>query len=326
MLPVEEKLFALADKALRNEPLTKDELLTVLNLEDELVPLAVYLAHRVKRRFFGNALEFCSIINAKSGACEEDCAFCAQSKHYKAPVTVYGLVPEHELIEGARRAVQMGAERYCVVLSGKQASKEEVEQISRAVEKIKREMPQLRVCVSAGTLDAESLRRLKTAGVERINHNLESARSFFPKIVSTHRWEERYETVKRVKEAGLEVCSGGIFGMGESNEERAELALTLRELEVPSVPLNFLMPIEGTPLENAPGVEPLEALKVIAAFRFALPTATLRLCGGREKTLRDFHGMAVLMVNALMVGGYLTRAGRDVRKDYQLLKDLKLSK
>jgi biotin synthase len=155
---------------------------------------------------------------------------------------------------------------------------------------------------------------------------LEASKNFFPKIVSTHTWEERYETIKRIKRVGLSTCCGGIFGMGESHEDRVDLALTYRELEVDSIPLNFLMPIEGTPLEKAPGVEPLEALRIIAMFRFTNQKAELRLCGGREQTLRDFYGMAMLMTNAMMVGGYLTRAGRDIKKDYQLIKDLRLER
>jgi biotin synthase len=209
-----------------------------------------------------------------------------------------------------------------VVLSGRRATEEEVEKICDAIHEIKREGLPINVCVSAGTLDEESLKRLKQAGVKRINHNLEASENFFPNIVSTHSWRERYETIRRIKEVGLSTCCGGIFGMGESNEDRVDLALTYRELEVDSIPLNFLMPIEGTPLEKAPGVKPLEALKIIAMFRFTNPKAELRLCGGREQNLRDFHGMAVLMTNAMMVGGYLTRAGRDIRKDYQLLSDL----
>ena len=309
-------------KAVEYEPLSKEEALGILRVPDDYVPFLVHFAQKVKRRFFPeNEIEFCSIINAKSGACSEDCSFCAQSKFYRTPINVYGLVPKEEMVEGAERGVEFGANRYCIVLSGKKATPEEVERIAEAVREIKEKVP-INVCVSAGTLDEESLRKLKEAGVRRINHNLETSKNFFPKIVTTHSWEERFETIKRVKKVGLSTCSGGIFGMGESEEDRVDLALTYRSLEVDSIPLNFLMPIPGTPLENAPGVKPLEALKIIAMFRFTNPKAELRLCGGREQTLRDFHGMAALMVNAVMVGGYLTRAGRDVRKDYQLLEDL----
>lgn len=321
---VEKKLYELYEKAINYIPLSKEEALYIFQVDDLYIPFLVHLAQKVKKHYFPeNEVEFCSIINAKSGACSEDCKFCAQSKFYKTPINVYNLVPVDEMVEGAIRGVEFGANRYCIVLSGKKATPEEVERITEAVKEIKREGLPINVCVSAGTLDEVSLRKLKEAGVKRINHNLETSRNFFKNIVTTHTWEDRYETIKRIKNVGLSTCSGGIFGMGESNEDRVDIALTYRELEVDSIPLNFLMPIEGTPMENAPGVEVMEALKIIAMFRFTNPKAELRLCGGREQNLRDFHGMAMLMTNALMVGGYLTRAGRDIKKDYQLLKDLK---
>ena len=324
----EKFLIDVSNKVVEGEKLSREEALKILRTPDEYIALLVYCAQKVKNKFHeANKIELCSIINAKSGACSEDCSFCAQSKFYKTPINVYPLVPEEEIVEGAYRAVEFGANRYCVVLSGKSATQEEVERIKQSVERIKQvEKLPINVCVSAGTLDEESLKKLKEAGVKRVNHNLEASKSFFPKIVSTHSWEERYETIKRIKALGLSTCCGGIFGMGESDEDRVDLALTYQELEVDSIPLNFLMPIEGTPLEKAPGVSPLEALRIIAMFRLTNPKAELRLCGGREQTLRDFYGMAVLMANAMMVGGYLTRAGRDIKKDYQLLKDLKLEK
>ncbi|MEZ0360708.1 MAG: biotin synthase BioB [Hydrogenobacter sp.] len=321
----EKFIIDVGEKALKYEPLTKDEALSILRLPDEYVAFLVYTAQKVKNAFFvPSKVEFCSIINAKSGACSEDCKFCAQSKFYKTPINIYPLVPKEEILEGAYRGVEFGANRYCVVLSGKSASHDEVERIADAVKQIKQvERLPINVCVSAGTLDEEDLLKLKSAGVKRINHNLETSERFFTNIVTTHTWRERYETIKRIKSVGLSTCCGGIFGMGETDEDRVDLALTYRKLEVDSIPLNFLMPIEGTPLQEAPGVNPIEALKIIAMFRLTNPKAELRLCGGREQTLRDFHGMAVLMTNAMMVGGYLTRAGRDIKKDYQLLKDMK---
>ncbi len=320
----ENFIWTLKNKVLEGYQVTKEESLNVLTLPDEYIALLVYAAQKIKAKFHDpSKIEFCSIINAKSGACSEDCKFCAQSKFYKTPINIYNLVPKEEIIEGAYRGVEYGANRYCVVLSGKAASKEEVERIIESVIEIKEvEKIPINVCVSAGTLSEEDLRKLKEAGVKRINHNLETSKNFFPNIVTTHAWEERYETVKKIKKVGLSACCGGIFGMGETLEDRVDLALTYRELGVDSIPLNFIMPIEGTPMTNAPGITPLEALKTIAMFRFTNPKAELRLCGGREQNLRDFHGMAVLMTNAMMVGGYLTRAGRDITKDYQLLKDL----
>jgi len=320
----EEFLSLLYRSVLEGRDISGEEALELLKLPDDYVLLLVYFAQRIRKHFFPeNEFEFCSIINAKSGACTEDCGFCAQSSHYRTPINIYGLVPREEMVEGAERGVEFGANRYCIVLAGKKASPEEIDEIAEAVREIREvENLPINVCVSAGTLTAEELELLKSAGVKRVNHNLETSENFFPRIVTTHSWKERYDTIRRIKAAGLSTCSGGIFGMGESDEDRVDLALTYRDLGVDSIPLNFLMPIPGTPLSEAPGVTPLEALRIIAMFRFTNPRAELRLCGGREQTLRDFHGTAALMVNAMMVGGYLTRAGRDIKKDYQLLEDL----
>lgn len=322
----EKTLYEIHLKALNYEELTKEEALSILNSPIELLPYLVHLAQKVKLKFHkGGEYEFCSIINAKSGACSEDCGFCAQSKFYKTPINVYPLVPKEELIEGAERGVEFNANRYCMVLSGKAATYDEVLKLAEGVKEIKQKSIPIRVCVSAGTLDEEQLKILKEAGVERINHNLETSERFFPSVVSTHSWLSRLETIKRIKAIGLSTCCGGIFGMGESLEDRVSLAKTYRELEVDSIPLNFIMPIKGTRMENAPGISATDALKVIAMFRLTNPKAQLRLCGGRESTLGDFHGMAMFMVNAMMVGGYLTRAGRDFKKDIRLLNELEAS-
>ncbi len=323
---IENLIYSLCEKVLEGKTISKESALELLNIPNQYVPFLVYCAQKIKENFFPEReIEFCSIINAKSGACTEDCKFCAQSGFYKTPINIYGLVPKEEILEGAERSMEFGANRYCVVLAGKKASSQEIELIAEAVRDIsENENLTVNACVSAGTLDKDQLETLKQAGVKRVNHNLETSENFFPKIVSTHRWKERYQTIVNIKEVGLSTCCGGIFGLGESNEDRVDLAITYRELEVDSIPLNFLMPIEGTPLEGVEKIPPLTALKIIAMFRFTNPTAELRLCGGREQTLGDFHGMAVLMVNALMVGGYLTRAGRDVKKDYRLLEDLSL--
>ncbi|MFN3813887.1 MAG: biotin synthase BioB [Aquificaceae bacterium] len=321
----ERFIIDVGEKALRDEPLTLGEAVGILEVPDEYLALLVYTAQKVKNNFFNpSQVEFCSIINAKSGACSEDCKFCAQSKLYKTPINVYPLVPKDEMVEGAYRGVEFGANRYCIVLSGRRASPEEVERIADAVYEIKKvEKIPINVCVSAGTLDEESLLKLKEAGVRRVNHNLETSEDYFTNIVTTHKWRERYETILRIKSVGLSTCAGGIFGMGEDKKDRASLALTYRELQVDSIPLNFLMPIDGTPLQGLQGVSPFEAIRIIAMFRLSNPKAELRLCGGREQTLRDFHGMAALMTNAMMVGGYLTRAGRDIKKDRMLVMDMK---
>ncbi len=316
-------LKRLEEKSLKGE-ITKEDLLKLPQIPTEYLPLMVYHAGRVKKHFFGNEIEFCSIVNAKSGACSEDCKFCAQSRHYNTRVPVYTFLDEKEIVKGAELANLFGSKRYSLVLSGRSASDREIERMVSVAQRIKERLPQLRLCFSAGTLNGEQIRRLKEAGFSRLHCNLETSERFFPHIVSTHGWRERYETLLRAKELGLETCSGGIFGLGETWKDRVDLALTLSELEVDSIPLNFLIPIPGTPLEGQKLLSPRDALVTIAIFRFACPKAELRLAGGRERVLGDYLGMANFMVNAHIVGGYLTRAGRDPQEDKKMVEGIGL--
>ena len=314
-------LNTITDKVLNGTPITKEEAIQILNVPDENLTDLVECAARITKEVFNDEVEFCSLINAKNGACSEDCSFCAQSAKYPTPINAYSLVSKEEMLEGAERAVSINANRYCIVVSGKRATKEEVEKIAEAVKEIKEKFP-IKVCCSIGTVDEEDLKVLKEAGVNRINHNLETSERFFSEIVSTHTWRERLETIKNIQKVGLSTCSGGIFGMGETDEDIVELALTYRELGVDSIPLNFLIPIPGTPLENANQLTPQKCLKIVALFRFVNPKAELRLCGGREQNLRDLHDTAMEIANCLMAGGYLTRAGRNPEKDKQMIEKL----
>jgi biotin synthase len=316
-----EILNNLAERVISGEKLTKEEGLQILSVSDELVMELVEEASKVREYFFKNQMEFCSLINAKNGACTEDCSFCAQSSHYKTPINAYGLVSKDEMLAGAEKAVAINANRYCIVVSGRRASKKEVDKITDAVREIKKSYP-IKVCCSLGTIDEEDLTRLKNAGVDRINHNLETSERYFPKIVSTHTWKERYETIKKIQKVGLSTCTGGIFGMGESDEDIVDLAITYRDLKVDSIPLNFLIPISGTPLGDKHNLTPLKCLKIIALFRLFNPKSEIRLCGGRELNLKDYHDVAFEIANCLMVGGYLTRAGREPGKDEEMVRKL----
>jgi biotin synthase len=316
-----EILNNLAERVISGEKLTKEEGLQILSIPDELAMELVEEASKVREYFFENQMEFCSLINAKNGACTEDCSFCAQSSHYKTPINAYGLVSKDEMLAGAEKAVAINANRYCIVVSGRRASKEEVDKIADAVKEIKKSYP-IKVCCSLGTIDEEDLTKLKDAGVDRINHNLETSERYFPKIVSTHTWKERYETIKKIQKVGLSTCTGGIFGMGESDEDIVDLAMTYRDLKVDSIPLNFLIPIPGTPLEDKHNLTPLKCLKIIALFRLFNPKSEIRLCGGRELNLKDYHDVAFEIANCLMVGGYLTRAGREPGKDEEMARRL----
>ncbi len=319
----ERFLGELEEKA-KTSKVKREELLKLAEIPTRYIPLMVYRAGNVKSHFFPEGLEFCFILNAKSGACSQDCKFCAQAGRYKTGAPVYPFVSDETVLKAAEFAVRSGARRFSLVLSGKAATPSDIKRMVKLAGVLKKEFPSLSLCFSAGTLGVEEIEELKGAGFDRLHHNLETSESFFPKIVSTHTWRERFETLLAAKEVGIEVCSGGLFGMGESWDDRVDLALTLAELGVNSVPLNFLIPIKGTPLGDRPLLTPKEALVIIALFRFANPKAEIRLAGGRERVLGDYLGIANFMVNAHMVGGYLTRAGRDPAEDRRMVEGMGL--
>jgi biotin synthase len=281
------------------------------------------MADKIRRENTGNALETCTIINAKSGRCGEDCKFCAQSVHYQTDTPVYGLVSKQEIVESALVARDAGSSRFGIVTSGHRLGADDVACVAEAVAEI-RQRADIGVCVSLGSLNSDMMRLLKNAGVSRYHHNIETSREFFPVIVGSHTFEERIATIKRAAEAGLSICSGGIIGVGESRADRVSMALTLKELNVDSVPINILMPIDGTPLAGIAPISVSEALKTIAIFRITLPDKNIRLAAGRENHLKDFQGMAFMSgANAMMIGGYLTRRGRTVEDDKKLAEEIR---
>lgn len=282
-------------------------------------------AARVRDHFVGSTVHLCTIINAKSGRCAENCAFCAQSAHHDTGVEVYPLVDEDEMVRCAAMAEQNGAGCYGIVTSGTCINRtDELDRVCRTVTRIKAETGISPSC-SLGILDEATAQRLKNAGMETYHHNLETARSFFPQICTTHDYEDDVATIRAAKSVGLRVCCGGIFGLGESFAQRIEMALTLRELSVDSVPLNFLNPVAGTRLEAADNLTPLECLTIIAVYRFLLPDKRLSVCGGREKNLRELQSWMFLAgANGTMTGNYLTTPGRPPELDRQMLKDLDL--
>jgi len=287
------------------------------------LPLLMHKALEAKLSHRGSRLSLCSIVNAKSGRCSEDCAFCAQSGRYPAAAPVYPLLDDEELVRAAEGAKRSGAGRFSLVTSGRGLTPREVDRAARAIQRIRQEVG-IAVCGSFGILDRNALTILKDAGMSRYHHNLETSREFFPRICTTHTFEERVMTLRAAKEAGLSTCGGGIFGLGESEEDRISMALTLRELDVDSIPLNFLVPIPGTPLEKASPLGVAEALKGIALTRLIHPRAAVRLCGGREQLLADFLGAALLAgADAMMIGGYLTRQGRSVQEDLRLVSEVR---
>lgn len=281
------------------------------------------MADKIRRENTGNSLETCTIINAKSGRCGEDCKFCAQSVHYQTDTPVYGLVSKQELVESALVARDAGSSRFGIVTSGHRLGTDDVARVAEAAAEI-RHRSDIGVCVSLGSLNHDMMRLLKDAGVSRYHHNIETSREYFPTIVGTHTFNQRVETVRCATRAGLSTCSGGIIGMGESRADRVSMALTLKELDVDSVPINILMPIEGTPLAGMGCISVSEALKTIAIFRIALPDKNIRLAAGRENHLKDFQGMAFMAgANAMMIGGYLTKRGRTIEEDKKLAEEIR---
>lgn len=316
----------MADKVLAGGAIGADEALTLSGVTGTDRFLLFAEAARIRDHYVGTAVHLCSIINAKSGRCAENCAFCAQSAHHDTGVEVYPLVDEDEIFRCAVLAEQNGAGCYGIVTSGTSInSAEELERVCRAVTRIKLETGISPSC-SLGIMGQDTALRLKDAGMETYHHNLETARSFFPNICTTHDYEDDVATIRAAKAVGLKVCCGGIFGLGESFDQRIEMALTLRELNVDSVPINFLNPVTGTRLESADNLTPLECLTIIAVYRFLLPGKRLSVCGGREKNLRELQSWMFLAgADGTMTGNYLTTPGRPPELDRQLLKDLELS-
>jgi len=267
----------------------------------------------------------CSIINAKSGACSEDCAFCAQSAYHKTNIKIYTLLPESEVLFKAEEMKKGGATKFSIVTSGYKLKKREIESIANMIRLINEKID-INVCASLGILDKDTAKILKDAGLSRYHHNLETARSFFPNICTTHSYDEDIETLYIAREAGLEVCSGGIIGLGESWDQRIELAFTLKELNVDSIPINFLNPIPGTRLQDMPLLSPMDALRTIAIFRIINPEKDITICGGREKVLRDLQSWIFFAgANGVMIGDYLTTKGRNIEDDIKMIEDLGLS-
>lgn len=294
----------------------------LLSLPDRHLPALFAAASRLREHSFGRQVALCGIVNAKSGRCPEDCAFCAQSAHHATGVRSYPLLDDDALIAGARQAAASGAACYGIVTSGSGISGgEELERICRVIRRIVAEGI-VAPGASLGTLTVPAAAALKAAGLVTYHHNLETARSFFPAICSTHAYDDDVATIRCAKAAGLRVCCGGLFGLGESMAQRLELALTLRELAVDSVPMNFLDPVPGTPLAAMPPLAPLECLRTIALFRLVLPTVHITVCGGRQRNLGELQSWAVLAgASGLMTGDYLTKSGCDPHDDHRMLQD-----
>ncbi|SJZ32524.1 biotin synthase BioB [Selenihalanaerobacter shriftii] len=320
-----ERIEEIFDKVMVGEDITVEEAKELSKVNDNQILDLIVMSKKITDKFTDGEIDFCSIVNAKSGSCSEDCKFCAQSAHYDVEVTDYSMLLEDEIIEKAKKKEEQGADHFGIVTSGKGViSDGEVQKLIKVIKRLNQETD-LKVCLSLGTLSKKAAEELAGSGLNRYHHNLETSRSYFSEICTTHNYQERVETVANVKEVGLEICCGGIIGLGESFADRIEMAFELKRLDVDSVPINILNPVEGTPLEDNERLEPLEILKTIAIFRFILPDKLIRYGGGREDNLRDLQSLGVLAgVNGLLIGNYLTTKGREATEDIQMIKDLGL--
>jgi biotin synthase len=320
------RVLADAGRALIDErrQLTPDELARLADVPPESVPALAALAHDVRLAWCGPEVEVEGILSAKTGGCPEDCSFCSQSARFESPVKATPFLDADEIVAAAEETAAVGASEFCIVLAVRGPDERIMRQVLDVVPQV-HERTGLNVACSLGILTREQAERLAAGGVHRYNHNLETARSFFPTIVTTHTWDERFDTCRLVREVGMELCCGALLGMGESDQQRLELLDQLRQVDPAEVPLNFLNPRPGTPLMIRKLVEPLEAIRWIAVFRLALPGVILRYAGGREVTLRELQAMGMTAgINALIVGNYLTTLGRSPEQDLQMLEDLRM--
>jgi biotin synthase len=311
----------LADQVLAGHQLTFDEGLAILSAPDDDVPDLLAAAWRVRRRYFGNSVQLFFLMNAKSGLCPEDCGYCSQSKVSEAEIPKYNLLNAQKLLDGARLAAERQSKTYCIVISGREPTEREMDALTTIVPRIKQQYD-VNICACLGLLTPERARRLKECGVDKVNHNLNTSERFYPSICTTHTWQDRLETLRAVRGAGMQLCSGGIVGMGEEDADVVRMAFALRDVGVESIPVNFLNPIDGTPLAGRRDLNPRYCLKVLVLFRLANPASELRIAGGRELHLRGLQPMGLYAANSMFVGDYLTTKGQPPEADYQMIEDL----
>ena len=313
-------IASVEERILAGGAIARSEAEFLLGAPDDHLLHLMAAADRIRIRFKGRRFDSCSLINARSGRCAEDCSFCAQSRHHAGDCQTYSLVPTEEILDAAIAAKEAGAARFCTVTSGGALSSKEFDTLLQSIEKVRSEVD-IALDASLGFLNEERAVRLHAAGVTRYNHNLETSRDHYPRICSTHTFDQRVATVECVLSKGFSACSGGIIGLGETPSQRLDLAFALAELKVDCIPINILNPRPGTPLENLEPPPPLEILKTVALFRLINPTATIKIAGGRERNLGDFQGMALRAgANGMIIGGYLTTLGRSVEEDLKMVR------
>ncbi len=310
----------LADCALAGECLSREEALAVLQAPDEMVLEQLAAAYRVRHHYWGNRVRLHYLLNAQSGLCPEDCHYCSQSKISTAEIEKYPLLAQSKILAAAERAQALKAGTFCLVISGRSPNETTFRQVLEAVHAVKSKYD-LKICACLGLLNQEQAERLAAAGVDRVNHNLNTSLDYHAEICTTHTFDDRVETVNHVKAAGLTTCSGGILGMGESDQDVIDLALSLRQLGVTSVPVNFLIPISGTPLADVQSLTPRHCLRILCLFRLLLPSQEIRIAGGREVHLRSLQPLGLYAANSIFVGDYLTTPGQAAHQDWAMIRD-----
>lgn len=313
--------YELANRVLAGHALTREEGASILqSSDDELLDLMA-AAFAIRRRHWGKTVQLYFLMNAKSGLCPEDCSYCSQSKVSTAEIPRYNLLQPDRILEGARLAHERQSKTYCIVISARGPNEREMQAVETIVPEIKRRYD-MDVCACLGLLSPEQAERLKACGVDTVNHNLNTSESHYGNICSTHSYQDRIETLKAVRNAGMKLCSGGIMGMGESDHDIVEMAFALRDLAVESIPVNFLNPIDGTPLAGQNQLNPRRCLKILALYRFANPASEIRIAGGRELHLGSMQCLGLYAANSIFVGDYLTTRGQAPSADYKMIEEM----
>ncbi len=315
---------SLADRILDGYSLTAEEGLAILRSDDDELLDLLAAAFKIRRRWFGKTVQLYFLMNAKSGICPEDCHYCSQSKDSAAEIPKYNLLSRDKLLDGARLAAERGSKTYCIVISARGPSEREIQAVEKIVPEIKARHD-LEVCACLGLLTPDQAKRLAACGVDKVNHNLNTSREHYEQICTTHTYQDRVDTLSAVRAAGLALCSGGIIGMGERDEDVVQMALSLRELNVESIPLNFLIDIEGTLLARSQKLTPRYCLKALAMFRFVNPQSELRIAGGRELHLGSLQALGLYAANSVFIGDYLTTKGQAPEADYRMIEEMGFS-
>ncbi|MFD1357055.1 biotin synthase BioB [Fictibacillus halophilus] len=311
----------LAEKVLEGQEITNEEALSILECPDEDLLLLLHGAYQIRKHYYGNLVKLNMIINTKSGACPENCGYCSQSIVSTAPIETYKMMDKDEMVKGAETAYNLNVGTYCIVASGRGPTNRDVDKVVEAVKEIK-DTYGLKVCACLGILKPEQAARLKEAGVDRYNHNLNTSARNHENITTSHTYDDRVNTVNVVKDSGISPCSGVIVGMKETKQDVIDMARSLKVLDADSIPVNFLHAIDGTPLEGTDELDPRYCLKVLALFRYINPTKEIRISGGREVNLRSLQPLGLYAANSIFVGDYLTTAGQESTADHKMLEDM----